>query len=149
MSMLKHLEILMKYSVRRSEDYDSIRGQNLMVFGRGLDRAWEKEACWECFDETGAVAGFCSAHILNEQGEQTLFLSRAAVLPHARGNQLQRRFINTRCRYGKKVGCDVAITYTSPHNTTSSNNLIREGFEMYVPHYKWAGKDMLYWRKVL
>lgn len=139
----------MGYSVRRSKDYDSIRGQNLILFGSGIDREWEEEACWEVFDDKGSVAGFCSAQIMEDKEGPLVFLSRAGVLPHARGNGLQRRMIKVRCKYASSQGCEVAVTYTTPSNVTSANNLIKEGFVLYTPQYKWAGKDQLYWIKDL
>jgi hypothetical protein len=57
--------------------------------------------------------------------------------------------ISTRLRAAKQKNYKVAITYTTPNNYPSVNNLIGKGFKFYFPEYAYGGKEMLYWSKQL
>ena len=74
---------------------------------------------------------------------------RAWVHKPYRGKGLQKRMIDLRLRAAKKNGCSAAITYTLTNNYPSANSLIKYGFKLYEPSYKWAGKDVLYFKKML
>lgn len=74
-----------------------------------------------------------------------VFLSRAGVMPEARGQGLQRKMIAIRLRWARQQGVKRVITYTHPLNVVSSNNLIRSGFLLYRPEWEWAGPEFLYW----
>lgn len=89
---------------------------------------------------------FCSARKLKH--ENAVFLSRAGVLPCARGAGLQRRMIHARVRWAREIGARTCITYTVFDNHPSIVNLLRSGFQFYVPHYRWAG-DVHYFRRDL
>lgn len=91
----------------------------------------------------GRVVGFCGS--LYWGPESLVFLCRSGVMPEARGKGLQRRMIKTRVAHAAYIGAKGCISYTSTDNTVSSNNLIRCGFELYEPEYKWAGEEYLYW----
>lgn len=73
------------------------------------------------------------------------YLSRAGVLPSARGQGLQRRLINVRVRYARSLGIKIVITDTSRDNVQSSNSLIASGFKLFNPAKPWAFRDGLYW----
>jgi GNAT superfamily N-acetyltransferase len=102
---------------------------------------------WTAKDENGSLAGYCGAKIWHP--DNAVYLCRAGVLQHARGNKLQLRMIKTRLTWAKKTGLSQAITYTLPSNPASSNNLIRCGFETFEPSYKWGGCEPIYWIKKL
>ena len=106
----------------------------------------ETSAWWVGWDEDrpGAYAG---ARLV--PGTKFVFMSRAGVLPEARGGGLQKRLLRLRLRWAKAQGATAAITYTHPHNVISANNLITCGFRMYTPEWAWVGKEFLYWRKEL
>jgi len=72
--------------------------------------------------------------------------NRAWVASAFRGQGIQKRMIRTRLRAAKK-SCKVAITYTTPDNFPSANNLIKCGFLLYSPEYAYAGRQMLYFTK--
>jgi hypothetical protein len=94
------------------------------------------------------VVGFGGARYLEDQG--LLLLVRCGVLRKARGNKLQRRFLDVRTRWGKRQGAKSVITYTLHDNEASVNNLIRAGFITYEPEWAWVGRDnVLYWWKDL
>lgn len=78
-----------------------------------------------------------------------VFLSRAGVLPEARGQGIQRKLISLRLRWANTTGAKNAITYTHPLNHPSANNLIRSGFLLYSPQWQWAGPEFLYWIRKL
>jgi len=74
------------------------------------------------------------------------FLSRAGVLPPARGKGLQRRLIRVRLAAARRAGLETAFTYTVADNVPSMNNLIAEGFRTYEPEWAWAGRSgVIYW----
>ncbi len=70
---------------------------------------------------------------------------RAWVHKGYRGFGVQRQMIQTRLRAAAVKKCKTVITYTTYDNTHSANNLIKTGFLLYDPWYRWAG-DMLYWK---
>jgi len=97
--------------------------------------------------EQGEKTSFSSISILTGENEGLAYLSFCNVLPEYRGLGLQRRHLIARLRYAKKLGCTEVITYTKAWNIYSNNNLILLGFTMYKPICKYAGANMLYWRK--
>lgn len=77
------------------------------------------------------------------------YLSRSGVVVGARGQGLQKRFINARARWARQNEIHTLITYTKPDNIWSSNNLIRAGFLTYEPEENYAGENVIYWMKKL
>lgn len=96
--------------------------------------------------------GFCGLHPLTYEPD-TVFLSRAGLMSVARGQGAHRKMISLRLRHAKKWGFNKAITYTLDTNTASANNLIRCGFLIYEPHYRWADSvskhEVIYFEKNL
>src|SRR5690606_22351986 len=88
--------------------------------------------------------GFCSAGIsmlTDEDGNRCYaFLSRAGVLPEARGHKLQRRMIKVREKWAKDQGLKGASTYVANWNTRSLINLLKSGYQIYEPHSYKRGK---------
>lgn len=106
---------------------------------------------WLLFDFDTPV-GFCSVRPSRFDPEHTVFLSRAGILPVARGLRLHRRMIRARCRWARKHGFEYAITYCYNENKASAVNLIKEGFLPWKPPEsigRWAGEDAMYFRKTL
>lgn len=75
------------------------------------------------------------------------YLKRAGVRAKHRGQGLQRRLISTRERYARSQGWKWVVSDTAPFNCSSSNNLFRAGYELFLPDPPWFGSDWLYWRK--
>lgn len=100
---------------------------------------------WVAFDKDTPVA-YAGIKPVNEK---VAFLCRAGVLPSHRGKGLQTKLIRTRLAWAKKHGFKQVITYTVVDNPVSSNNLIRCGFKLYVPEWKWVGSEALYWTRTL
>jgi len=94
----------------------------------------------------GSPVGFCMLSVLDNQFG---FLARAGVIKEFRGCGLQQRLIKVREQYLKKNGFTKVITYTKMSNITSSRNLQKCGYWLYLPEYEYADKDCLYWYKDL
>ena len=90
----------------------------------------------------GYLAGFC---IATKISPSIVFLSRAGVLPEYRGKGIQKRMIQVRLWWARKIGAKHAVTYTSYDNLPSSNNLIKTGFVLFNPEWPWVGTDYNYW----
>jgi GNAT superfamily N-acetyltransferase len=78
----------------------------------------------------------------------TGYLKRAGVLKEARGNGLQRKLITVRERKARKLGLTTMITDTTD-NPASANSLIRAGYKIFEPAYRWAFNHSIYWKKDL
>ena len=101
---------------------------------------------WLVWEGEEPVA-FAGGRVVSEVG--FYYLCRVGVVPSARGLGLQRRLIRVRVNQARKQGLQEVITDTTASNLPSANNLIREGFTLYLPSYQWAGADGLYWRRPL
>lgn len=122
-------------------------------------RAHAFEAWWLGVDtETGDIACYAGARLWAAAGERALYLHRAGVLPGYRKLGLHKRMISTRVRYAKTLSCAEVWTYTAHDNVASSNNLIANGFRLWIPK-RWGGRSnpsrvadgyaWLYWRRAL
>jgi GNAT superfamily N-acetyltransferase len=101
---------------------------------------------WLALDEDGAAVGFAGMNrVASWPG--AVYLARAGVLPAARGKGLQRRLINARISYARRIGSTVAISDTTARNFPSSRNLIACGFRPYWPATPWALPDSIYWQR--
>lgn len=77
------------------------------------------------------------------------YLCRAGVLPEARGKGIQRRLVQARVAYSKKLGVPRAYTYVSTANIASMKTLVRCGFVPY--HYMFedlSQSGFIYFEKV-
>lgn len=115
---------------------------------QALDRATLPEAppspdteWWGCWRD-GELIAYAGARMLSDA---SYFMSRAGVVPAARGAGLQKRLIRARVRRGYALGALRVATYTLPHNVASSNSLIACGFRTYTPHSEYAGSGAIYW----
>lgn len=108
----------------------------------------ERNIYWVVWDDSDKPVGFCIVRPVHGD-KYTCFLSRAGLLPCARGNGLHKRMINTRIKWARKNKYKYCITYTVKNNFTSYNNLQNTGFKLYEPDYYYAGEESLYWRKAL
>lgn len=106
----------------------------------------EEGLWWLAFDSEGPC-GFACLRPMGEHG--FAFLARCGVLKRARGKRLQTRFIKLRERKTKALGLGQIVTYTAPCNHASSNNLIRCGYLLYNPRYKYGVRGALYFYKDL
>ena len=128
------------------------RGDKKSAFARHsltfpLDEWEDASAYWIAYDDVSSPVGFCSVRVLrNEPG---VFLTRAGILPCARGQGLQRRMINTRVQWARKGGFEYAVTYCYYDNHASIVNLLRCGFKFTRPLYWYGGKNSHYFIREL
>ncbi len=112
---------------------------------RGDLEPYDKQSAewWFAYDDKGYPKAFAGAKIW--EPDNCAYLCLAGVLPEARGKGLQKKLINVRLRWAKAKKLKGAYTYTSRYNLASSNNLIKCGFTLFEPSYKWGLEDGLYW----
>jgi GNAT superfamily N-acetyltransferase len=118
---------------------DLPRGNWWLVYVRSADIGplWSKDH----------PIGFCGlTNALATPGSG--YLKRAGVLKAYRGQGLQRRMITVRERKARKLGLTTMLTDTTD-NPASANSLIRAGYKIFEPSYKWAFTHSIYWRKAL
>ena len=121
------------------------------------------DSWWVAVDPSGSHVGYAGAQAWQgtERGgvkTEALFIVRTGVIPSARGNGLQRRFIRAIVAHGKRLGVDEIWSYTAHSNTARMNGLIRSGFATWLPH-TWGGwwrpwrpdgeNGWVYWRRVI
>lgn len=99
---------------------------------------------WVALDEDEPV-GF-AALVARAQVPDAGYMVRAGVMPVARGNNLQRRMINARLQYARRLGWNHVVTDTFD-NIHSANNLIACGFRLYNPINPWSFKGALYFKR--
>jgi len=101
---------------------------------------------WLAFDgETPvAFAGLLAASTT----PGTAYLARAGVLRSHRGKGLQLRLIRARERRARQLGFSRMVTDTYS-NPASANSLIRAGYKMFTPNYRWGFEGACYWQKTL
>jgi GNAT superfamily N-acetyltransferase len=110
-----------------------------------LDESLFQRGWWWIAQDDGEPVGFAGM-VQSYRWGDAVYFCRAAVLPKARGNGLQKRLIATRTRKAKQLGMNWAITDTRK-NPASANSLISAGFRMYEPALPWGLKDGCYWKK--
>ena len=137
----------MPFQIRRAttaRDLGLVQQIHDSIFSRTEDRDPRigEGAWWLVWDKDTPVA-FAGARRI--PGTDQLYLCRVGVIRSARGNGLQRRLVRVRLQWGRKQGLKEVLTDTVNWNVASSNNLIKEGFTLFVPGYYWAGADSLYW----
>lgn len=90
-------------------------------------------------------AGFCCIRpVPNHPG--MWYMARAGVMPDYRGRGLQLRMLRTRIHAAKKAGATIIVSDCTAANSASANNLIRAGFRVYDPVYRWGLPSSIYWR---
>lgn len=135
-----------KFKIRRTNDIGLIKKLHKQTFPEDHFYNSKKNNYWLVYDENNKPVGFC---MLSEWSHGIGFLSRAGLLECAQGNGLHKRMIRVRERKAKSLGIDVIITYTKIDNITSSRNLQKAGYLLYIPEYEYADEDCLYWMKEL
>jgi GNAT superfamily N-acetyltransferase len=144
-----------RYKIVPSKNYALIRSlEDRAMPNEGFEGPEDGNIYWlvrNC--DTNVPVGYCSIRPTQFDPKHTAFLSRAAVLPSARGKGLQRRMIRVRVAWAKRHGYTRLVTYASTLNPPSIMNLMREGFKPYVPDEvgdppmeAWAGYDSVYFQ---
>lgn len=131
-------------TVHDEKRYNELKELDSRVFyGCGdeflLNRDW-----WIAVEEDKIVA-YCGC--LYSPDNICIFV-RAWVHRDYRGKGMQKRMIRARLK-AARVSCTYAITYTTYDNVPSANNLIKCKFFLYEPQYAYAGRDKLYFKRML
>lgn len=115
----------------------------------GFDQVEPWGDWWFVYEHTSpnpvAFAGLWKS----QRTEGAGYLSRAGVMPGARGHGLQRRLIKVREAEARKKRWTVLFSDTFPGNAASLNNLFACGFRAFVPSELWCGGDWIYLRKII
>jgi GNAT superfamily N-acetyltransferase len=131
--------------VKNKELYSQLKELDSRAFpGCDYDFADNRD-WWVMLNDKGKIIAYCGSWY---QSDISMFC-RAWVHPEHRGKGLQTKMIKHRLKTAKGYGCNVAITYTTKDNCPSANNLIKNGFRLYLPQYSYAGDGMIYFSKSL
>lgn len=102
----------------------------------------DRDLWWVATDD-GEPVGFA---VVSPLSHGLWYMSRAGVVPSARGHGLQKRLIRVRLRAARSAGAAMVITDCTAANVASANSLIACGLRPYTPAHKWALPDSIYWR---
>lgn len=126
-----------QFRIKQTEDLELISELDCRLFGdEGLkeDSALLNDSVWwvaEAFmDDEWQAVGYAGLEV-TDAGKKA-FLSRAGVLPVARGQKLQQRLIRARVAYARRQGVERVWTYTHWANIRSQRSLARAGL---LPYY--------------
>jgi GNAT superfamily N-acetyltransferase len=133
----------MQVKVRRARevDFEEIRAldQLCMPLDERVDlKDVDSHAWWVVRNQDSIAVAFAGCHIIDDGALQICLLSRAGVMPQARGRGIQKKLLKARIRWARDQGCDQVWTYTAHYNIASSNSLISSGFKLWRP-YSWSG----------
>jgi RimJ/RimL family protein N-acetyltransferase len=123
--------------IKQTDDLELISELDCQLFeheGLKGDDALLNDSVWwvaEAFmDDEWQPVGYAGLEV-TDAGKKA-FLSRAGVLPIARGQQLQQRLIRARVAYARRQGVERVWTYTHWANIRSQRSLVRAGL---LPYY--------------
>jgi GNAT superfamily N-acetyltransferase len=141
------------YSIREIDGFDGgialeLEGLHAVTFPDAPKINPELGHWWFVYRgrELAGFAGMCK----HEDPARTGYLERAGVLRAHRGHRLQLRLIRVRERRARKNGWNSIVTDCTADNSASANNLIRAGYQVFVPKFMWSWKKKsIYWRKSL
>ena len=109
----------------------------------GCSNEFKRNRDWWVILDTGIIIAYCGCLY----SENICVFVRAWVHEPYRGNGLQRRMISIREKAARLFKCYALVTYTLTDNIHSANNLIRRGFKIHDPQYKYVGKGVIYFIK--
>ncbi len=143
----------MKFRIRRAKTYrelEQVYALDLLIFGShdgsiGSMEDLNGSDWWIVWDEDNNPVAYCGVVIY----EDFAVHKRSGVLRLARGHGLQRKMLRLRERFAKKAGCTSICTYVSIENPHSANNLIKCGYLVYNPEWRWGGDEYLYIQRTL
>lgn len=114
-----------------------------VVSGPPSDEEFRQSKWWVAETEAGELVAYAGVWL--KPSKKAAYLTRAGVLPEARGQGLQRRLLRVRERYARAQGAERTYTYVLDTNFPSMTNLIRCG---YFPYYS-TGDGYIWLQKAL
>ena len=150
-ALLEHGTLKPRFNIRRvnvkhAKDRQRVQRLHNVCF-YGDDQILINDGYWWLAFCGSNAAGFCGLS-QSWQWCDAGYLCRAGVAPRFRGFGLQKKLIQIRINYAKRLGWNWLITDTTD-NPPSSNSLISKGFRLYQPAKPWAYKNSLYWRRYI
>jgi len=130
--------------IKKTDKVDQIRELHARIFPQDDKDILDTDELWQIADDNNELVGFCSARVLDKE---IIYFNWAGLLEKAWGQGLHKRMIKARVRWAKKNGFKYAITYTIIENIQSSKNLLKTGFELYIPDFEWGNEKCLYFRR--
>lgn len=133
---------------RLSSTNKTLTSLNEKIFPHDPGFSEPRAMWWIVYNSESMPVGFAGVSM---QSHGRAFLCRCGLLPEARGHGLQRRLIRLREAYCRKYGVITVVTYVNRENLHSANNLIKEGYLIYIPKAEWGlpVADATYFKKEL
>jgi len=134
-----------RHNLRSIDLYDQsvIEGLDRLCFPEDEPYSVDGRWWWLVEDSEENPVGFAGlAPVRAEPG--VWFLCRAGVLADHRRQGLAQRLVKARIAFAKSVGASAIITYVDRDNIASGNNLIKAGFKLCVPAYRYGGDFAIY-----
>lgn len=142
---MRLVKIFSQGKILNQDLYDRLQKWDMLHCFPGCGNEFLHNRDWWVILDDGKIIAYCGCiYSCN-----VCIFNRAWVHKNYRGLGLQRKMIKARINAAYKNDCYVCVTYTTPCNTPSANNLIKTKFLLFDPEYKYAGKGMLYFRKKL
>lgn len=147
--MQQHLRIKCIYKNGEILDeslYERLKNLDLYYVFPGCGNEFKSNRVWWVIMDEDRIIAYAALAYLTDR---VCLYVRAWVHKDYRGLGLQRRLIKHRIRHARQMKCKTIVTYTTNDNPASGNNLFHCGFRQFLPEYKYAGKEMVYYRKIL
>lgn len=135
------------YSLGRiinAELYQRLIHLDLVVFPDCGNEFIKDNREWWVIQENGKIVAFCGC-LYTPYG--ICIFNRAWVYKPYRGKGIQKKMIKARIKAAKQH-CTSIITYTTTDNIVSANNLLKLGFLLYIPKYKWVGEQLYFYKYI-
>jgi GNAT superfamily N-acetyltransferase len=138
---MRFQKIFSNGKVNNARLYEQLKVLDAKVFF-GCGDEFKNNRDWWVIEHANKIIAYCGCWYR----DGVCMFCRAWVQQDYRGRGLHHRMINIRINAAKKIN-HTPITYTTVNNFKSANNLIKHGFLIYQPSYKYAGDDVIYFKK--
>jgi len=139
---MKTLKVFNRGKILNPSFYIELKELDYRIF-KDCGDEFQKNRDWWVITSGNKIIAYCGCLF----AENICIFVRAWVQKVYRGQGLQKKMIKLRLK--SAFDCKVAITYTTVDNYPSANNLISQGFKLFSPEYAYAGRQMLYFQKIL
>lgn len=139
---MKTLKVFNRGKILNPSFYIELKELDYRIF-KDCGDEFQKNRDWWVITSGNKIIAYCGCLFT----ENICIFVRAWVQKEYRGQGLQKKMIKLRLK--SAFDCRIAITYTTVDNYPSANNLISQGFKLFSPEYAYAGRQMLYFQKIL